>query len=169
LPDKISKRFDDIDLAFELDDSDLELAAKGAARTNASLGASSTNDQLITPQNIKTMPLGAALWTSESLFARRSIFDMGILRGMSLIPNLEGQQEQGMTSSVSSRSDKKNTSSRFNLDVGAAIRYGGWQGSVGYKHEQFQDVTQMGGRSTASIYSYLTNTLRIEPNSGNKY
>lgn len=169
LSDKDSKIFDDIASAFGLDNADLELAAKGAARTNTSVGSSSTMDQLITPENIKTMPLGASLWTSESLFARRSIFDMGILRGRALIPNLEGQQEQGMTSSVSSRSDKKNTSSRFNLDVGAAVRYGGFQGAVGYKHEQMRDVTQMGGRSTASIYSYVTNTLRIEPNAGKKY
>ena len=165
-----SKRFDDIEMAFGLDNADLELAAKGAANNKESvLGSSATSDLLITPANIKTMPLGAAMWTSESLFSRRSIFDMGALRGKSLIPNLEGQQEQGMTSSVSSRSDKKNTSSRFNLDVGAAVRYGGFQGAVGYKHEHFRDVTQMGGRSTASLYSYVTNTLRIEPNAGNKF
>jgi hypothetical protein len=47
---------------------------------------------------------------------------MGVLRGLSLIPNLQGSTESGLASKVSSRVDKNSNSEKFTLDVGTALR-----------------------------------------------
>lgn len=180
LTKKQAKRYDDLNAALGLDQSDLRLIAKGLAApkgvTNtlrASAGSTSSGNipgpDLISPDSIKTMPLGASIWASQSLFARRSIFDMGVLRGLSLIPNLQGSTESGLASKVSSRVDKNSNSEKFSLDMGAALRLGGFQASVGYKRDTATEKTSMGGKATASIYNYATNTFRIEPKQGLSY
>jgi hypothetical protein len=109
-PPQLAKRFDDVVRAFELDQPDLELSAKNLAAKHRSWGLRSSNGaNHISPENVITMPLGAALYTTSSLFDRRSIFDMGALRTESLIPNLNGQSESGITSQISSKSGKDDT------------------------------------------------------------
>ena len=170
LPPQLAKRFDDVVRAFDLDQPDLELSAKNLAAKHRSWGLRSSNGaNHISPENVKTMPLGAALYTTSSLFDRRSIFDMGALRTGSLIPNLNGQSESGITSKISSKSGKDSKSEKFTMEFGASARFGGWQGSVAFKHDQASEDTKMEGSAKASIYSYVTNTLRIEPQRGQNF
>lgn len=169
LPPHLRKRFDDLDAGLGLDQHDLELAAKGVASSQSTGSMPSTANNVITPDNVKSMPLGASLWTDQSMFARRSVFDSGILSSESLIPNLQGITEAGLTSAVSSRTDKTTESSKFSMEFGASARYGGFQGSLGYKHDEATEKTTMKGRATASVYNYATNTLRIEPEQAGLY
>jgi hypothetical protein len=169
LTKKQAKRYNNLNAALGLDQPDLRLIAKGLATPKVSAPNLLASTGLISPDNIKTMPLGASIWASQSLFARRSIFDMGVLRGLSLIPDLQGSTESGLASKVSSRVDKNSNSEKFTLDVGTALRLGGFQASIGYKRDTATEKTSMGGKATASVYNYATNTLRIEPEQGSFY
>lgn len=169
LTKKQAKRYDDLNAALGLDQSDLRLMAKGLAAPKGVRLSVMSSPTIISPDNIKTMPLGASVWADQSLFARRSIFDMGVLRGLSLIPNLQGSTESGLASKVSSRVDKNTNSEKFSLDMGTALRLGGFQAAIGYKRDTATEKTSMGGKATASIYNYATNTFRIEPEQGSSY
>jgi hypothetical protein len=165
----LAKRFNDLKDAVGLDLSDLRLAAKGLSTVRAEKGAIGSNHIVINPENIKTMPLGASLWTDQSMFSRRSIFDSGVLIGRSLIPNLQGNTESGQSTKVSSRTDKDTTSKKFSLDFGVSARFGGFHSSAGYKHDEASENTKMNGGAAASIYNYATNTIRIEPEQASNY
>lgn len=171
LPPRLAKKFDDLSYHLGLDHQELIDSAMGVAAAGRRMvnNLESSEDMLITPNNVKTMPLGAMLWTGQSMFNRRSIFDPGILNGLSLIPDLQGITEHGQTSKVSSRTEKETTSSKFTEDFGASVRYVGFGSSLGYKHDEAHETTTMGGVATASIYSYATNTVRIEAEQGDEY
>ena len=170
LPPRLAKKFDDLSYHLGLDHPELIDSAMGLAASGRRMANNlESQDTLITPDNVKSMPLGAMLWTGQSTFARRSIFEPGILNGLSLIPNLQGTTEHGQTSKVSSRTDKDGTSSKFTEDFGTSVRYVGFGSSLGYKHEQAKDETSMKGGATASVYTYATNTVRIEAEQGEEY
>lgn len=167
------KNFPALKAAVGLDAADLELLAKAAAtdgkRVKGSNLASQGNANEITPDNVKTMPLGASIWSTEARFSRKSIFDMGVLSGAGYLPNLQGQSAQGSSASISSRTEKTSASSKFSSDYGAAARFGGFQSTVGFKYENAKETTTMGGASVASLYNYATNTIRIEAPDGGQW
>ena len=165
----LKKRFYDLSVQSGLDLQDVRMVAKGLATANPKVSSAGSVNNMITPENVKTMPLGASLWTDQSMFARRSVFDSGVLIGQSLVPNLQGITESGQSTTVSSRTDKSTTSSKFSLDFGVSVRYAGFHSSAGYKHDEASEKTKMAGGAAASIYNYATNTLRIEPEQASNY
>jgi hypothetical protein len=128
-----------------------------------------TYGTMITPENIKSMSLGARIWGSASDFDNTPIFDLSAKYLNDLVDLNPGTGKAGYTITVDANTNKTNSELLLKADFGASARVIGYSGSLGYAHDESTARSSLNGSANVHAVQYKTNQIDLRVQDGNQY
>ena len=137
--------------------------------TNYASALGDTYGTPITPENIKSMSLGARVWGSASDFDNTPIFDLGAKYVNDLVDLNPGAGKAGYFITVDATTNKTNSELLLKADFGVSARVIGYSGSLGYAHDESTARSSLHGSANVHAVQYKTNQIDLGVQDGNQY
>jgi hypothetical protein len=128
---------------------------------------SSPSRYFISKDNIKSITLGAPIFTATSIFNYGSIFDGGALNKAGLIVDLAGDAKAKSEVQVTANTKESFSTDQVKGSGHVAAQFGGFRSNAGYLHENAKQQTALTGTITANAYQSTTQQIELRVATGN--
>lgn len=120
----------------------------------------------ISKDNIKSITLGAPIFTANSVFNYGSIFDGGALNKSGLVVDLAGDAKAKSEVQVTANTKESFSTDQVKGSGQVAAQFGGFRSNAGYLHESAEQKTSLTGTITANAYQSTTQQIELRVSTG---